>query len=65
MTQVTRITRLTSIPESWARARSSDIARMTRPVGLRARNSPIAAMATVAATIVAVCASDRRTSPIT
>ena len=47
---------MTSMPESCASTRSSDIARMTRPVEVRARNTPITTMATAAVTIVATCA---------
>ena len=39
--------------------------RITRPVELRERKSPIARIAIVAETIVAACASDSRTSPRT
>ena len=65
MIHVRTITRLTSIPEICARTRSSAIARITRPFGVRARNRPIAPMATAATMIVTSWASDNRTSPIT
>jgi hypothetical protein len=65
MIHATRIALPTSIPATAASERSSAIARSTRPVVVRERKSPTAAIVTAAVAIAITCASESRTLPST
>ena len=64
MKNVEAITRSTSIPIIEAASRSNDVARIALPIFVRATSSVSPTINPIAETIVSICGTDRKTSPI-